>query len=49
MEKEGNKHAIRMGFKTRFTPAIIKAQIKFRQIKYENYLGGKKITAKGIF
>src|ERR1035437_213195 len=49
MEKEGNKHAIRMGFKTRFTPSIIKAHIKYRLIKDVDYLGSKKITEKGIF
>lgn len=49
MEKEGNKHAIRMGFKTRFTPSIIKAHIKYRMVKDVNYLGSKKITEKGIF
>jgi hypothetical protein len=49
LEKEGNKHAIRMGFKTRCTPSIIKAHINYRQIKDKNYLGKRIITIEGIF
>lgn len=48
LENEGNKNAVRLGFKTRCTPGIIKAHIKYRQIKDPNYLGRNKITDKGI-
>ena len=49
LEIEGNNHAIRMGLKTKCTPAIYRAHIKFRQIKDPNYLGKRKITHVGIF
>lgn len=49
LEKEGNKHAIRMGFKTRCTPPIYRAHIVFRQIKDPNYLGKRVVTDNGIF
>ena len=48
LEKEGNKHAIRLGLKTRCTQAIYRAHIKYRQIKDDNYLGHKKVTDEGI-
>jgi hypothetical protein len=48
MEEEGNKHAIRFGLKTRCTPSIIRAHVKYRQIKDDNYLGHRKITDEGI-
>ena len=49
LEKEGNKHAIRLGLKTRCTPPIYRAHIVYRQIKDTNYLGKRKVTDKGIF
>lgn len=49
LEHEGNRHAIRMGFKTRCTPGIYRAHIKYRQIKDPNYLGKRRITDNGIF
>jgi len=48
LEKEGNKHAIRLGLKTRCTPPIYRAHIKYRQIKDDNYLGRRKVTNEGI-
>jgi hypothetical protein len=48
LEKEGNKHAIRLVFKTRCTPSVYKAHIKYRQIKDDNYLGIRNITDEGI-
>ena len=48
LEHEGNKHANRMGLKTRCTPSIYRAHIKYRQIKDSNYLGRRKVTPEGI-
>lgn len=41
MVEEGNKHAFRLGFKTRFTPGILRSHIKFREKKDPNYLHGR--------
>lgn len=49
LEHEGNKHAIRMGFKTRCTPPIYRAHIKYRQLRDSNYLGKRQVTDKGVF
>ena len=49
LEAQGNKHAIRMGFKTRCTPPIYRAHIKYRLIKDPHYLGRRKVTDKGIY
>lgn len=48
LEEEGNKHAIRLGLKTRCTPPVYRAHIKYRQIKDDNYLGPRKVTDEGI-
>ena len=48
LEKEGNKHAIRLGLKTRCTPPIYRAHIVYRRIKDDNYLGRRKVTDEGI-
>lgn len=44
MVEEGNTHAIRLGFKTRFTPGILRSHIKFREKKDPNYLHGRNFT-----
>ncbi len=49
LESEGNRHVIRMGFKSRCTPSIFRAHVRYRQIKDPYYLGRRKITKKGIF
>jgi len=49
LEKEGNKHAIRMGLKTRCTPPIYRAHIVYRKIKDSNYLVKRNFTDDGIF
>lgn len=48
LEAEGNKHAIRLGLKTRCTPSIYRAHIVYRRIKDDNYLGNRKVTVEGI-
>jgi hypothetical protein len=48
LETDGNKYAIRLGFKTRCTLSIYKAQIVYRRIKDDNYLGSRIITDEGI-
>lgn len=48
LEKEGNKHANRLGLKTRCTQNVLRAHIKYRQIKDENYPGKRKVTVKEI-
>ena len=49
LERLGNEHSNRLGLKTRCTPRIIKAHIKYRQIKDSNYLGRRYFNGKGIF
>jgi len=49
LERLGNEHSNRLGLKTRCTPRIIKAHIKYRQIKDSKYLGRRYFNSKGIF
>ena len=48
LEEAGNQVSNRLGLKTKCTQGIIKAHIKYRQIKDPNYLGTRYITNFGI-
>jgi hypothetical protein len=48
IEKEGNIFARSHNLKTRTSEILIRAHINFRLKKDPNYLGKRKVTAKGI-
>lgn len=48
IENEGNKFARSHNLKTRTSEILIRAHINFRLKKDPNYLGKRKVTAKGI-
>jgi hypothetical protein len=49
MEKRANRFALFNKLKRRYSHNIIKAHIKYRQIKDINYLSHLRVTEKGIF